>query len=106
MQAGISADLDNGWFGSLRMRYFGSRPLTEDGSVSSPSSMLFNAQAGKTWRNWQFTVSVLNLTDSDDHDIDYYYASRLQGEPPEGVEDIHYHIFEPRTVRLAARYRF
>ena len=106
LQAGISADLDNGWFGSLRMRYFGSRPLTEDGSVSSPSSMLFNAQGGKTWRNWQFTVSVLNLTDSDDHDIDYYYASRLQGEPSEGVEDIHYHIFEPRTVRIAARYRF
>lgn len=105
-QAGISADLDNGWFGSVRMRYFGSRPLTEDGSISSSSSMLFNLQAGKTWNKWQFTVSVLNLTDSDDHDIDYYYASRLQGEPAEGVEDIHYHIFEPRTVRVAAQYRF
>lgn len=106
LQAGISADLENGWFGSLRMRYFGHRPLTEDQSISSPSSMLFNLQAGKTWKQWQITVSVLNLTDSDDHDVDYYYASRQQGESAEGIEDIHYHIFEPRAVRVAARYRF
>jgi hypothetical protein len=32
-------------------------------------------------------------------DIDYY-ASRLQGEPAEGVSDIHFHPTEPRSVRL------
>lgn len=35
LQAGISADLESGWFGSLRLRYFGERPLIEDGSVNS-----------------------------------------------------------------------
>ena len=33
-------------------------------------------------------------------DIDYYFASRLPGEPPGGVEDIHFHPAVPRTVRV------
>jgi hypothetical protein len=49
---------------------------------------------------------VLNLLDSDDHDIDYFYASRLPGEPADGVEDIHFHIFEPRQIRLQATWLF
>ena len=44
-------------------------------------------------------VDVLNLLDSDDDDITYFYASRLAGEPAEGVEDLHFHPIEPRTVR-------
>jgi hypothetical protein len=43
---------------------------------------------------------VLNLFDSDDRDIEYFYASRLAGEPLEGVEDRHFHRFEPRQVRV------
>ncbi len=60
---------------------------------------MVNLAAGWTRGNWRVQVDVLNLFDSDDHDIDYYYASRLRGEPPQGLEDIHYHIFEPRQVR-------
>jgi hypothetical protein len=57
--------------------------------------------------NWVIKADVLNLTDSDDHDIDYFYASRLAGEPS-GVDtdDIHYHVIEPRTVRLSVGYQF
>jgi hypothetical protein len=33
-------------------------------------------------------------------DIDYYYTSRLPGEPLGGVNDIHTHPVEPRSVRL------
>jgi hypothetical protein len=49
---------------------------------------------------------VLNLLDSDDPDVDYFYPLRLRGEPAERVEDIHYHIFEPRQVRLQISWRF
>ncbi len=49
---------------------------------------------------WRIQVDVLNLFDSDDHDIDYYYASRLPDEVSDGVEDIHYHVFEPRQFRI------
>ena len=32
-------------------------------------------------------ADVLNPLDSDDRDIEYFYASRLAGEPLEGFED-------------------
>jgi hypothetical protein len=51
-------------------------------------------------------LSVLNLTNSRDHDIDYFYSSRLPGESAEGSEDLHYHPLEPRTLRLKADYKF
>jgi hypothetical protein len=34
-------------------------------------------------------------------DIDYFFASRLPGEPIGGVEDIHVHPAVPRTLRLS-----
>jgi hypothetical protein len=52
------------------------------------------------------TLDVLNLLGSHDNDITYFYASRLPGEPAEGVEDIHFHPIEPRQVRVSLRYAF
>lgn len=51
-------------------------------------------------------LEMLNALDGDDDDITYYYASRLPGEPAEGVEDLHFHPIEPRTVRAHASWRF
>jgi outer membrane receptor protein involved in Fe transport len=106
VQAGVSAQMDSGWFGSLRVRYFGERPLIEDGSVTSDDSSVVNLRAGYSVQQWTMKVDVLNVLDSNDHDIDYFYASRLPGEPTDGVEDLHYHILEPRTVRLYVGYKF
>ena len=46
-------------------------------------------------------MDVFNLLDAADSDIDYYYASRLPGEPADGVDDIHLHPTLPRTVRVS-----
>lgn len=107
LQAGISADFDSGWFGSLRLRYFGERPLIEDGSAESDSSTIWNLRAGYRHEEWTFKADILNLTDSKDHDIDYFYESRLDSEPS-GVAtgDIHYHVIEPRTFRLTVERNF
>lgn len=105
VQAGLSVDMSSGWFGSLRLRYFGDRPLEDTGRVRSDSSTVVNLRAGYKYEQWLFKLDVLNLLDSDDHDIDYFYESRLASEPA-GVEDIHYHILEPRTVRLGVEYTF
>ena len=102
LSLGWAADWGRGWHSSLRARHLGDYPLTEDGSVESSGSTLLNLAVGKRWNRWSLELDVLNLLDSDDHDIDYAYASRLDGEPAEGIEDIHYHAFEPRTVRLRA----
>jgi hypothetical protein len=106
VSAGITGKLDSGWTGTLRVRHFGRYPLIENDSVESDGSTLVNLRVGKQWSRVGVHLDVLNLLDSDDHDIDYFYASRLAGEPDEGVEDIHYHVFEPRTVRLNVRWNF
>lgn len=109
--AGAAVDFANGLFGSVRVRHFGKRPLIEDGSVKSDPTTLVNLQSGWRWSGFrhgelQLTLDVLNLFDSNDDDITYYYASRLPGEPAEGVEDIHFHPVEPRTVRGYVTWRF
>src|SRR5690606_16712028 len=46
LSAGVSWQKPSGLYGSLRMRYFGPRPLVEDGSVESQSSTVVNLSAG------------------------------------------------------------
>ena len=53
----------------------------------------------------ELTLDALNLLDSDDHDVEYFYESRLPGEALP-VEDFHYHVFEPRSFRLYVNYQF
>nr|WP_246233400.1 TonB-dependent receptor [Stenotrophomonas bentonitica] len=106
VSAGWNAEWGDGWHSSLRVRYLGAYPLIEDVSVESDGATIANLAVGKRWKNWGVELDVLNLFDSNDHDIDYYYASRLPGEPDEGVEDLHFHVFEPRTIRVRLTYRF
>ena len=82
------------------------RPLLEDGSVKSSSSTVVNLELGYKRSRYDVRVDVLNLFDSDDDDITYWYASRLPGEPADGVEDFHFHPIEPRTVRASFGWKF
>lgn len=106
VSGGFTAMSDAGWLATLRARYFGKYPLIEDRSVKSDGSLTFNLRAGRQFGRFGAFVDVFNLLDTKDHDIDYFYASRLAGEPAEGVEDIHYHIFQPRSARVSLRYTF
>jgi hypothetical protein len=49
---------------------------------------------------------ALNFFDAEVSDIDYYFASRLPGEPLEGVNDIHSHPAAPRTARVSLIFSF
>ena len=51
-------------------------------------------------------VDLFNLTNAKVSDIDYFYTSRLQGEPAVGVDDVHSHPIEPRSVRIGISRRF
>lgn len=95
------------WFAEFQLRYFGPRPLIEDDSVRSSSTTLAYLRGGyRITPDWRLTVDVFNLFDREVSDIDYYYASRLHGEPADGVEDRHFHPVEPRTVRASVTYNF
>jgi outer membrane receptor protein involved in Fe transport len=94
---------DNGpWFGQFQLRYFGPRPLIEDNSQRSNSTTLAYLRVGyHVTSKVKVTLDVFNLFDRKASDIDYYYASRLKGESAAGVNDIHFHPVEPRSVRLS-----
>ncbi|MBN2701896.1 MAG: TonB-dependent receptor, partial [Methylothermaceae bacterium] len=97
---GATVDLPNGVFGSMRVRHFGAVPLNEQGTVDADSTTVVNLGLGWRWRDrLRVELNVLNLFDSPDSDISYFYASRLPGEPAEGVEDIHLHPVLPRQFR-------
>ncbi len=104
---GVTFGGDSGWFGALRARYFGPRPLIEDDSVRSRSSLIFNARAGYRFDNglW-LQLDVLNLFNAQTNQIEYYYLSRLPGGPIGGVADRHVHPAEPLAVRLTLAARF
>jgi len=64
---------------SLRLRYFGPRPLTSDGLYTSPSTALVNLLANYRFsKNWSITGEILNLLNRQDHDIDYAYVSQIK----------------------------
>jgi outer membrane receptor protein involved in Fe transport len=87
--------------GSIRLRYFGPRPLVENNSVRSKATKLVNVEADyKIAKHMKIGLDVFNAFNAQDSDIDYYYASRLQGEPAGGVNDIHLHPTLPRTARV------
>ena len=106
MNTGITIGKTEGFFGSLRSRYFSQRPLIEDGSVDSRQNWEVSARLGYRKNDWEVALDCLNLLGRNDNDIEYYYASRLQGEPAGGVDDIHIHPAEPRTFRISLTRHF
>ncbi len=97
----------SGVFGALRLRRFGSYPLIEDNSVRARASTLLSADAGyQLASGTRVQVSMLNLLNGQAEDIQYFYTSRLRGEPTGGVDGIHSHPVEPRQVRISVQYNF
>jgi hypothetical protein len=107
LAAGATVKGPGGWEATLRLRYFGPRPLVSDGSVNSKSTLILNLGLGyRISRRWSATCDVLNLLNRHDHDIDYYYQSRNSPAPgaPEPSE-IHFHPVEPIEFRFGLEAR-
>lgn len=105
--AGFTFGEGLGWFGAMRFRYFGPRPLIEDNSVRSKTTALLNGRVGYNFENGvSLSLDVLNLTNAKADQITYFYTSRLPGEGTDGVADRHFHPVEPTAVRLTLAGRF
>lgn len=99
------------WNAALRERCLGPHALVEDNSRRARATTLLNLRA--VWTptaleraNVEFYGERLNALNSRRSDVEYWYASRLSGEPPAGVEGVHSRIVEPRTMRGGVRGRF
>ncbi|MFN8057919.1 MAG: TonB-dependent receptor [Vicinamibacterales bacterium] len=107
VSAGAALDGAHRVFGSVRLRYFGPRALTEDDAVRSKATATANLQVGcRVAPRTKLVVDVFNLTNARESDIDYFYTSRLPGEPASGVDDVHLHPAVPRVARISLSYSF
>ena len=101
VSAGVAIDNLRRTLGSLRWRYFGPRALTEDNSQRSKATSLFEGAAGyQLTKKVRVTAEVFNLLNSAVSDIDYYFVSRLPGEPAGGVADVMTHPAMSRSARI------
>ena len=95
------------WFGALRFRYFGRRPLIEDNSVTSKPTTLVDLRVGYKFseqaRLWLDILNLFNNTGA--HQIDYFYPSQLANETAP-VYDVHFKPVEPLSVRFTLSMTF
>jgi hypothetical protein len=106
ISTGATVEFGAGYFGSIDLRYFGSQPMIVDNSVRQPAAVNVDMKLGYRHADWEFSVDFLNLLDTKNDDIAYYYASRLPGEPASGVNDTHFHPAEPFEVRASFTLHF
>jgi outer membrane receptor protein involved in Fe transport len=118
--AGITLGEPTGWFGTLRWRYLGPSPLTEDGAFRSPPTSIFNGRLGYRFDNgWRIQIDALNVFNTKTNQINYAYGSLLQSDnlfkqctgvlPPQptaaacqtGVMDYILHPVEPLAIRVS-----
>jgi len=124
--AGITLGEKTGWFSGLRYRYFGPRPLTEDGAFVSPATGLLNGRLGYRFENgWRVQLDGFNLLNSKSDQITYAYGSLLKpdslfamcfpaaGAPTApaavcqtGIMDRVLHPVEPLAVRVTVAGQF
>jgi len=107
ISAGIAIDKYGPWSAALFLTYIGSYPLIESNAVRSSPSTVVDGQVGyQITSSTKVRLDVFNLFNAQTNDIEYYYTSRLPGEPPEGVDDVHFHPGEKRSFRVTLSYSF
>lgn len=102
--AGISF-IRGSWEAALRMRHLGPSPLVEDNSVRDKGSTVFNLRAARKFGRIEIYADLLNVADSRDKDIAYYYESYIPAFDAAPVEGRLSRVIEPRTLRIGARIR-
>ncbi len=89
------------WSGGLEYRYLGTEPLTPDNQIQSHGYGEWNGDVLFAFAaDWRVGLGVYNILDHRADAAEFWYVDRLQGEPAEGVADLHTHPIEPRAVRL------
>jgi outer membrane receptor protein involved in Fe transport len=114
---GITIGEKTGWFETLRWRYLGASPLTEDNAFRSPPTSIFNGRIGYRFENgWRIQLDGLNLLNTRANQITYAYGSLIKTDSlynlcypvqtapaavcQNGVMDYVLHPIEPLSVRL------
>ena len=106
ISSGITLHDYDGFWSSLRLRYFGPRDLTSDGTYRSQATALLNGEVGYQFHEkWCVSAEFLNLLNRRDHDIDYAYTSQITPTAAPAFTDV-FHPVEPFLVRFGLERTF
>ena len=102
---GFTVKLPKGINGSLRYRYMGNRPATEDGSVYSKSYFITDAVIRYTKTKYEIGISAENIFNNQWEEAQFYDLSRLKNESAP-VRDFHNTPGTPFYLRGSVSYFF
>jgi outer membrane receptor protein involved in Fe transport len=102
---GLTLKMTNGISGSVRCRYLGARPATEDNSVRTESSFLTDILLSYSLKNFELVLSAENLFNQNHKEAQFYTESRLYNEPAP-VSEIHFTPGSPRFIKSGIRFWF
>ncbi len=97
-RADLTARLPWGLASSFEMRYLGDRPADSDRSAVATGYTLFNWTTRYRYPDFEAFLSIENLTNAHWRESQFFFTSRLPGEPATGVSDIHFTPGNPRSV--------
>jgi len=98
--------IKNFWESSLRVRHLGPYPLVEDNSVREDGSTTVNLRTAWKPTSWEIYFEVLNIFDTRDEDIAYFYESYLPAFDAAPMDGRVSRVVEPLTFRIGAKYLF
>jgi hypothetical protein len=96
-RADLTARLPWGLSSSLEMRHLGDRFADENRHFTARGYTLFTSTTRYRYRHVEAFLSVENLTDVHWREAQFFFTSRLPGEPLGGVNDVHFTPGTPRS---------
>ena len=105
---GVLVDHLGPWFGALQWRDLGPYPISDGDKLPQDKGYSeVNVDVGyKVNPKLKVQVSVFNLFNTKANAAAFYYTSRLQGEPSDGVTGVQVHPLEPASARLTVTATF
>jgi outer membrane cobalamin receptor len=91
---------------SLGIRYLARRYASEDRQQTARGYTLLDFTARYRWKMLEAFLSIENLAGVEYREAQFFFTSRLRGEPTEGVDDIHFTPGNPRTFLGGLALRF
>jgi outer membrane cobalamin receptor len=105
-RADLTARLPWGLSSSFAMRFLGDRYADEERHQTARGYLLFDFTTRYRYKWLEAFVSIENLANTEYREAQFFFTSRLAGEPAGGVPDIHYTPGNPRTVLGGLAVRF
>ena len=105
---GVLVDNLGPWFGGLQWRALGKYPIDDGEEFPQDKGYSeFNADVGYKFNaHLKAQLDVFNLTNTKANSSAYFYTTRLQGEPAEGVTGFQVHPLEPISMVAKLTYLF